>query len=403
MPQVTIIGAGPAGLTAARTLRDAGIRDILVLERNPEAGGLPRFAGHLGWGMLDFHRLWSGPTYARKLVAAAHGITIATNTTVTALQPGGALEVSGQDGPRRIESQAVLLAAGIREMPRGARLVSGSRPWGVMNTGAFQELVYRGGKVPFRRPVVVGTELVSFSALLTARHLGIRPVAMIEANPRITARRPADWATRLALGVPVRTNTRLVRVEGLDRVEGVVVERDGVTEHIACDGVLLTGRFVPEAALARAGHLAVDLGAESRGTGGPVIDTLWRCSDPAFFAAGNVLRPVEHSGAAALEGRAAARSILQALHGHAPAPDSAIPVSAEGALRYAYPQRVIPGQGGTTLFARALKEHRGRLRLLADGQVLHDSPLHALPERRIRIPLDTNILAGVTRLTAELA
>src|SRR5690606_7843005 len=55
-PEVTIIGAGPAGLTAARTLRDAGIRDILVLERNPEAGGLPRFAGHLGWGMLDFHR-----------------------------------------------------------------------------------------------------------------------------------------------------------------------------------------------------------------------------------------------------------------------------------------------------------------------------------------------------------
>uniref|UniRef100_UPI001953434A FAD-dependent oxidoreductase n=1 Tax=Klebsiella pneumoniae TaxID=573 RepID=UPI001953434A len=61
---VTIIGAGPAGLTAARTLRAAGVDDVLVLERNPECGGLPRFCGHPGWGMIDFHRLWDGPTYA---------------------------------------------------------------------------------------------------------------------------------------------------------------------------------------------------------------------------------------------------------------------------------------------------------------------------------------------------
>ena len=398
MPQVTIIGAGPAGLTAARTLRDAGIHDILVLERNPEAGGLPRFAAHPGWGMLDFHRLWSGPTYARRLVEAAKGVTIATNTTVTAVHPGGVLEVSGLDGQRRIESRAVLLAAGIREMPRGARLLSGTRPWGVMNTGAFQEMVYRGGQLPFRRPVVIGTELVSFSALLTARHLGIRPVAMIEAAPRIIARRPGDWIARHVLGVPVRTSTRLARIEGLDRVEAVVVEHACGTERIACDGVLLTGRFVPEAALARAGHLDVD-----HGTAGPAIDTLWRCSDPAYFAAGNVLRPVEHSGAAALEGRDAARSIIRALAGELPPSDATVPVTVAGGLRYAYPQRVVPGQGATQLYARVLQEHRGRLRLLADGRTILDRVIHALPERRIRIPLDTNMLTSASRLTAELA
>jgi thioredoxin reductase len=253
MRSAIIIGGGPAGLSAARTLAKAGHADVLVLERNPEAGGLPRFAGHLGWGVLDFHRLWSGPTYARKLVAAARDVEIRTNASVTALLPGGGVEVSTPAGLEQLRARTVLLAAGIREMPRGARLLSGTRPWGVVSTGAFQEMVYAGGIRPFQRPVIIGTELVSFSAIMTARHAGIRPVAMLEEAPRITARRPGDWIARHVLGVPVHTGTRLVAIEGNPRVEAVLVEHAGQQRRIACDGVILSGRFVPEAALARAG------------------------------------------------------------------------------------------------------------------------------------------------------
>ena len=92
MRSVTIIGAGPAGLSAARALADAGLRDVLVLERNPEAGGLPRSCHHLGWGMVDLHRLWRGPRYAAELVRRAAGATILTDRTVTALEPGYAAE-----------------------------------------------------------------------------------------------------------------------------------------------------------------------------------------------------------------------------------------------------------------------------------------------------------------------
>jgi len=76
----------------------------------------------------------------------------------------------------------------------------------------------------------------AFSALLTARHAGIRPVTMIESADRITARRPGDLIARVLLGIPVRTRTRLVRIEGSDRVSGVVVEHEGRQETIACDG-----------------------------------------------------------------------------------------------------------------------------------------------------------------------
>lgn len=380
---VIIIGAGPAGLTAARVLRQAGLTEVLVLERNQEAGGLPRFCAHPGWGMLDFRRVWTGPTYARRLVRAA-GVEIATGTTALALEGGGRVRVRSPGGVGTVEARAVLLASGIRETPRAARLVSGTRPWGVTTTGAFQEMVTRGGMVPFRAPVIVGSELVAFSALFAARHAGIRPVAMIEASDRITARRPADLLARLLLRVPVFLRTTLAEIHGGERVAGVTVEARGVHRIVECDGVIFTGQFVPEAALARQSSVAIDAA-----TGGPVIDNFWRTSDPAVFAAGNVLRPVEHSGWVAAEGRMAALAILRALEGRLPDPSGAATVSAGGALRYVYPQRVVPDGAPMLLYARAARAHRGRLLVRCGGHVLAERAISALPERRIHVTIDT--------------
>jgi thioredoxin reductase len=389
MRSVTIIGAGPAGLSAARVLVAGGLRDVLVLERNPVAGGLPRFCDHAGWGMLDLHRFWRGPRYARELVSRAAGAEIRTNTTVTALAPGGTLHVNMPDGPTVIESRAVLIATGIRETPRGPRLVSGTRPWGVTTTGAFQEMA-QSHQVPFRRPVIIGTELVGFSAIMTARHAGIQPVAMIEANARITARKPGDLIARHLLGVPVLTDTRLAAISGVDRVEGVVVEHKGIRREIACDGVIFSGAFVPEAFLAAASGVAIDAGS-----GGPVIDNFYRCADPAYFAAGNLLRPVEHSGVAAREGMQAAKAILKALATGLPHPDTAIPVTVGGAMRYAYPQRLIPSDDRPLrLFGRARSPHQGRLRVLGDDAVIADRAITALPERRLAITIAPRDLAG---------
>ena len=318
---VVIVGGGPAGLSAARVLVAAGLRDVLVLERNPGAGGVPRFCGHRGWGMLDFGRFWTGAGYAARLVQSAAGAEIRTNASVLALHPGGELDVSTQDGIERVAARAVLLATGTRESPRAARLLPGTRPWGVLNTGAFQEMAHAGGMVPFRRPVILGSELVGFSALLTARHAGIRPVAMVEEGAVIRAPWPAGPVARLAFGVPVIAGARILGIEGGTRVEALRIARGGREEAIACDGVVVSGRFLPDAAFARASHLGMD-----EATGGPAADAGWRCTDPAFFAAGNVLRPARHSGAVAREGMAAARAILRALGGDAGA-------SAHGASR----------------------------------------------------------------------
>jgi thioredoxin reductase len=389
MRSAIIIGAGPAGLTAARILRNNGVRDVLVLERAPVAGGLPRHCGHTGWGLFDFRRILTGPSYAERLIEAAGGVEIMANATVTRIKPQGRIEISTQAGVEKLEARAILIATGIRETPRSARLVSGARPWGITTTGAFQDMIYVGGMRPFSRPVIIGTELVSFSAILTARHAGIHPAAMIEEEDRIVARRPLDVASRALFGVPILTRTRLLRINGLNRVEGVEIERDGTRSTLACDGVIFTGKFRPEAALVEASPILFD-----DLTGGPAIDSEWRCSDPQYFAAGNVLRPVEHSGWVAAEGESAAHAILKALAGGPPDVDAAITLRVEGALRYAYPQRLLPKDGPITIFARAARAHKGVLRLKAGGETLAMRRINALPERRLGLTFPGERLRG---------
>jgi len=387
---VVVVGAGPTGLAAALRLKALGVADVVVLDRETEAGGIPRHCGHTGFGLREFGRLMTGPAFARRTVrdAARAGIELRLGTTVTAIAPGGRLALATPQGPAQLRGRRVLLATGVRETPRPPRLVSGTRPWGVLNTGALQQLVYLKGLRPFARAVVVGSELVSFSALLTLKAGGMRPVAMIEPGPRITARRPGDLVARHLLGVPVLTGTRLVAIQGGARVEGVVVEDRRGRRDIDCDGVILTGRFLPEAAVVDRNVVELD-----PGSGGPVIDQSWRCSDPSYYACGNLVHPVETAGRCYREGLAAARAIAADLAGSTSpaAADGTLRVELDGALRYLCPQVValpVAPPSRWVFNARAAQETRGRLALLADNAAIWSRRIHALPERRLTVPAD---------------
>ena len=287
---VIIVGGGPTGLSAARRLTDLGIRDVVVLEREAEAGGIPRHCGHLGFGWQSHKRLWSGPRFAAELRKSARGLDVRTTTTVIEIYKDGQLRVQGNTGISQMKARHVLIATGTRETPRAPRFVGGSRPEGVMNTGALQQHVYMYHNKPFDRPVIIGSEWVSFSALLTCRHLGIRPVAMLEVNARISAQRPGGLIARFVYGVPVRTSTRLIAIEGRKNVEAVEVEYRGKRQRISCDGVIFTGLFRPENALMPAGP-----------------------PSEKFSISGNAIGPLKTSGECWLQGVAAAQNIARRL------------------------------------------------------------------------------------------
>ncbi|WP_028241363.1 NAD(P)/FAD-dependent oxidoreductase [Stutzerimonas azotifigens] len=385
---VAVVGGGPAGLAAATALREQGVRDVVVLERDAEAGGVPRHCGHYPFGMREFRRLLKGPQLAQRLVfqALEAGVRIITGASVMALEAGPSLLVSTDAGVQRLDARRILLATGVRETPRSARLIGGTKPGGVITTGALQGMVYLAGRRPFRRPVVLGTELVSYSALLTCRGAGIRPRAMIEEGARPTAWQAANLLPR-ALGVETLFSTRVVAIHGREQVTGIDLLTPDGPRHLETDGVIVSGRFQPEASLLRDSHLLLD-----PGTGGPRVDQFGRCSDPDYFAAGNLLRPVETAGWCWSEGRRVAAALARDLHETLPI-GSAMNLQLDPALRYVLPQRIEPvAEGGLAgalehLQLRVATPLKGRLRVMHEDRCLWQGRLNALPERRVLIPI----------------
>jgi len=331
----------------------------------------------------------SGPAYAGRLTREAEqqGARIWLNTTVTEIGPGGKLLLSTVDGVLKLQAARVVICTGNRETPRAARLVSGTRPLGIVTTGALQSMVYLKHRLPFMNPLIVGTELVSFSALLTCRHAGIKPVAMIDSNPRVTAIKASTWLPRL-LGIPLLLNAVLDEIRGGSRVESVAVSNAaGKLQNIECDGVIFSGNFVAEASLVRASHLEFD--ARS---GGPVVDQYGRCSDPAYFACGNLLHPVDTAGWCWAEGLRTARLLLADLNTALPRTGRVLEIeTASPGIRYFTPQRILlpdahlsENHPGVQL--RFAENRSGRISWWGDKGIISGRRIRAQRERRVLLP-----------------
>ena len=325
---VLIIGGGPAGLTAAAGLAPKVAGSVVVLDREREAGGIPRHSDHLGYGIRDLKTVMNGPAYARRLVskALAAGADIRTAEMVTNWCGPASVEVTAPAGRYRITAKAVILATGARERPRPARLVPGDRPAGVLTTGQLQNLVHLHHADVGRAAVIVGAELVSWSAVLTLREAGARTVLMTTTHPSPESYGAFNLAGRWGLRVPVATRTKVTRIIGKGRVRAIEVEdlATGRRREIGCDTVIFTGDWIPDHELARAGGLQID-----RGTRGPLVDTAQRTSAAGVFAIGNLVHPVDTADIAALDGAAVADPVLDYL-GYGPAWNQDEPVRACG-------------------------------------------------------------------------
>jgi thioredoxin reductase len=386
---VAVVGGGPAGLTAAAAVASGG-HDVLVVEREPETGGIPRHSDHLGYGMRDLRRFVSGPAYARRLTATARdaGAVLETGAMVTGWAGPRRLHVTSPRGRRVVQADAVVLATGARERPRPARLIPGDRPDGVYTTGQLQNLVHVHHVEVGTRAVVVGAELVSWSAVLTLRQAGCATVAMTSTYPRAEAYAAFRIPGRALLRGPVLSRCRVVSIHGGRRVTAVTLEHldTRARRTVECDTVVTTGDWIPDHELARSGGLAMD-----DGTRGPLVDAALRTSAPGVFAAGNLLHPVDTADGAALDGRHVAAAVTRWLADPRDAP-AAVRIRAREPFRWVAPQ-LLPADGSAAPRGDVLlwvdEYHRfPRLRATQDGRVIGETRTlwPAAPGRVFRAP-----------------
>jgi thioredoxin reductase len=402
---VLIVGAGPAGLAAAIELRRLGTGQVMVVDREQHAGGVPRHCAHTGYGVRDLRRLMTGPAYARRYAhaAASAGAIIRTSTTLTGWRepaaeagqqpPGGLL--TSPAGLETVWPSAVLLATGCRERPRAARLVPGSRPAGVLTTGELQQRVYLQGQRLPGRAVIIGAEHVSFSAMLTLTHAGARVVALVTDQPRHQSLPAFALAARLRWRVPVRTHTSVTRIAGRDRVQGIELhdQRTGVATFVPCDTVVFTADWIPDYELSCLATLQIDAG-----TRGPAVGTGLETSRPMMFAAGNLIHAAETADLAALSGRHAARQIAAALRQRAHSSPAGRPCSGPGRpiqltvaepLLWISPNAIsdpgTPPPRGRFVLRAAEYARLARLEVRQDGKLLAAARTRLLPGRSVHL------------------
>lgn len=417
---VLIAGAGPAGLAAAIELRKLGVGDVLLVDREQEAGGIPRHCAHTGYGVRDLHRLMSGPAYARhyRLAASAAGITLRTGTTLTGWPAAGgelaadasatrsqqagtiAATLTSQSGIEYVHARAVLLATGCRERPRSARLVPGGRPAGVMTTGELQQRVYLHGQRLTGRALIIGAEHVSFSAMLTLMHAGAEVTALVTDQPRHQSFAAFRLGAQLRWRVPVWTRTTVTWIAGRDEVSAVMLrdERHGCVRTVPCELVVFTGDWIPDHELARLAGAELDPGSL-----GPAVDTALSTSVPGMFAAGNLVHAAETADVAALSGRHAAAHVAgylaarssgvsaeqAAMAGQAGGQRVRVPVMVAEPLLWISPNGVSPVSpappAGQFVLRSGTFAGRARLEVRQDGRLLTSARARLVPGRSIRL------------------
>jgi thioredoxin reductase len=395
---VAIIGGGPSGLTTAAALAPLVDGTVLVLEREAETGGIPRHSDHLGYGIRDLKRFISGPAYARRLTdtARAAGAHLETEAMVTGWAGERRLQITSPRGRRVVHADAVVLATGARERPRPARLIPGDRPDGVYTTGQLQNLVHLHHAEVGTRAVVIGAELVSWSAVMTLREAGCATVAMTSTYPHAEAYAAFRLPGRLLLKGPVLARTRVIGINGKHRVRSVTVENldTGARSTIDCDTVVTTGDWVPDHELARTGGIELDTA-----TRGPLVDANLRTTTPGVFAVGNLLHPVDTADGAALDGRHAAPKVADWLRTKTAATQG-IRIRAAQPFRWVAPQLITP-DGATSprgdLLLWTDEYHRvPKLRAVQDGRTIAEkrTPWPAAPGRVYRAPW--SLVAGAS-------
>ncbi len=315
-----IIGGGPAGLAAAVEAYDQGAKNILILERDLELGGILNQCIHNGFGLHTFKEQLTGPEYAERYIEQVkeREIPYLLDTMVLELEDNDDTKtvhaINQAQGYMLLETKTVILTMGCRERTAGAIGIPGYRPSGVFTAGTAQRYINMEGFMVGKEVIILGSGDIG---LIMARRMtleGAHVKAVCEIMPYSNGLVRNIVQCLDDYNIPLKLSHTITFIDGKDRVEGVQIMKvdenlkpiPGTEEYIPCDTVLLSVGLIPENEITRDAQVDIDVR-----TNGPVVGELRQTDTPGIFACGNVVHVHDLvdfvSEESVLAGRGAAR------------------------------------------------------------------------------------------------
>ncbi|MBQ9731122.1 MAG: FAD-dependent oxidoreductase [Bacilli bacterium] len=343
--KLVIIGGGPAGLAAAVAAYDKGERDILILERESTLGGILNQCIHNGFGLHTFKEELTGPEYAGRFIdqVLERNIEYKLDTTVISVKDDKTITaVNEADGLLKIKADAIILACGCRERPRGAINIAGCRAAGIFSAGTAQKLVNIDGYLPGKECVILGSGDIG---LIMARRMtfeGAKVKACVELMPYSSGLNRNIVQCLNDFNIPLKFSHTVVDIKGEGRVSSVVIAevderlqpKMETCEEIKCDTLLLSVGLLPENELASGANVKL-----SPITGGAIVNDQMMTNIDGVFSCGNVLHVHDLVDFVSAEASHAGECAVAYLNG-AKASEEVIKVNAINGIRYVVPQLI---------------------------------------------------------------
>lgn len=341
---VVIIGGGPAGLAAAAELYRRGIRNLLIIEREKQLGGILRQCIHDGFGLTRFQTALSGPEYAQRFIDTIEELNIPYITDATVLEVTHERQVTAvtREGMRTWQAKAVILTMGCRERTRGAIGIPGERPTGVLTAGVAQAYMNLFNTMPAKEVVILGSGDIGMimARRLTLEGAHVKAVFEIQPYPSGLPRNIEQCLNDY--DIPLYLSHGITAIHGNTRLTGVTVSKvdenfkpiPGTEKEYQCDTLILSVGLIPE------NELSLDAGVilDER-TRGALVDENFQTAAEGIFAAGNVLHVHDLVDFVSIEAESLADSVAKYVIEGSLKP-AAISINTDCNIGYTVPQRV---------------------------------------------------------------